>query len=96
MNPVDELVELINQLSGSLRSEDLEDQGITAMLAQLLTVLENKSEPLDTELIEKLSSIKDLKERFIVAAEELGVGDTQALYQLSEQMKESGLLQKHD
>lgn len=92
MSQTDELTELLSQLAGNLREEDMEDPELVTLLSQLVIILENEENPLPGDLIEQLAQIKDPKERFIEAAQALGVGDVNSLHQLAEQMKASGLL----
>lgn len=91
MSQQDELTELLSQLAGNLRDEDLEDPELTVLLSQLVTIFEGKPEDLDPELIEQLLQVKDTKERFIRAAMAVGAGDPNSLKALSDSMEHAGL-----
>jgi len=91
MSQQDELTELLSQLAGSLRDEDLGDPEITVLLSQLVTIFEGRPEELPPELVEKLFQIKDMKKRFIQAAMAVGAGDANSLKSLTDSMEKEGL-----
>jgi hypothetical protein len=88
-----ELLDLLARVVGSVSAEDLvDDPELTAMLSQLIQILNPKTSPLPLHILEKLTLIDNRMERFKAAAEMLEATDPEKLRQLAESMKESGLL----
>lgn len=90
---MDELQELLTQLVGKLKEDDLEDPNIQVLMEQLQAILYPKSDKMPQELVESLSRIPDKRERFKQAAIQLGLQTAEELKELADSMKMSGLLQ---
>ena len=95
MKPNEELTEMLSQLAGSLRDDQLEDPQLITMLTQLVMVLEPEADRLPQEIIEQLKTVADKKQMFVTAAEMMGAFDQNSLKQLADQLKASGLLEEH-
>jgi hypothetical protein len=93
MSPVDELFDSLARLAGALNPEDLvDDPELAGLVAQLLQILTPKSIPLPLHLMEQLSAIDNRMERFKAAAEAVGAYDPVKLKQLSDSLRDAGLL----
>lgn len=89
---MDELQELLTQLVGKLKDDDLNDPNIQVLMEQLQAILHPKPQKLPKELIESLDQIPDKRERFKQAAMKLGFQSADELKELADSMKMSGLL----
>ena len=93
MSPEQELFDLLARFVGILDADLLADEPeLSAILGQLLQILEPKPAMLPMHIIEKLSIIDNKIERFRAAAKELQAYDPGKLKQLADSLRESGLL----
>jgi hypothetical protein len=93
MSPVDELVDLLSRLVGTLHVDDLvDDPEMTGLLAQLLQILTPEPKPLPLHMLEALSAIDNRMERFKTAAQMVSATDPARLKILADSLRDAGLL----
>lgn len=93
MSSIDELVDLLARLVGTLTVEDLtDDPELSGLLGQLLQILNPKAKPLPAHMLEALAAIDNRMERFKAAADMVGAYDPEKLKTLSDSLRDAGLL----
>lgn len=91
-----ELMELVIELAGSLKEEDLHDPETYSLIGQLMDILDDSGYSLPKELITQLSQIQDKKELFRQAVQAIGVSDEAQLQQIARSLEKAGLLKSED
>ena len=91
-----QLLDLVIELAGSLKEDDLYDPETYSLVNQLLDLLDDSGDSIPQDLINKLQEIKDPKEVFMQAVQLLGITNPGDLARVAHSLKGAGLLNKSE